>query len=161
MCRAQYLVQELIRFVQSHPKAFFDSEVLGIRTLGVAPYATEKFKENFRHNSFFIGDSTRKAINTGAADYTPIFLSEVPDLFYRGLDRIDIALIQTSLPDRHGYMSLGVSVDMVMAAVEMAGCVIAQVNERCPASTATLSFISGRSIISFPITSHFWSSAQS
>lgn len=128
----QYLVQELIRFVQSHPKAFFDSEVLGIRTLGVAPYATEKFKENFRHNSFFIGDSTRKAINTGAADYTPIFLSEVPDLFYRGLDRIDIALIQTSLPDRHGYMSLGVSVDMVMAAVEMAGCVIAQVNESMP-----------------------------
>ena len=128
----QYLVQGLIRYVQSHPKAFFDAEVLGIRTLGVAPYATEKFKENFRHNSFFIGDNTREAVNAGVADYTPIFLSEVPGLFYRGLDRIDVALIQTSPPDRHGYMSLGVSVDIVKAAVEMAGCVIAQVNGRMP-----------------------------
>ena len=128
----QYLVQGLIRYVQSNPKAFFDAEVLGIRTLGVAPYATEKFKENFRHNSFFIGDNTREAINAGVADYTPIFLSEVPGLFYHGLDRIEVALIQTSPPDRHGYMSLGVSVDIVKAAVEMAGCVIAQVNGRMP-----------------------------
>jgi len=128
----QYLVQGLIRYVQSNPKAFFDAEVLGIRTLGVAPYATEKFKENFRHNSFFIGDNTREAVNAGVADYTPIFLSEVPGLFYHGLDRIEVALIQTSPPDRHGYMSLGVSVDIVKAAVETAGCVIAQVNERMP-----------------------------
>jgi len=128
----QYLVQGLIRYVQSNPKAFFDAEVLGIRTLGVAPYATEKFKENFRHNSFFIGDNTREAINAGVADYTPIFLSEVPGLFYHGLDRIEVALIQTSAPDRHGYMSLGVSVDIVKAATEMAGCIIAQVNGRMP-----------------------------
>jgi acyl-CoA hydrolase/GNAT superfamily N-acetyltransferase len=128
----QYLVQGLIRYVQSNPKAFFDAEVLGIRTLGVAPYATEKFKENFRHNSFFIGDNTREAVNAGVADYTPIFLSEVPGLFYHGLDRIEVALIQTSPPDRHGYMSLGVSVDIVKAAVETAGCVIAQVNGRMP-----------------------------
>jgi len=98
----------------------------------VAPYATEKFKENFRHNSFFIGDNTREAINAGVADYTPIFLSEVPGLFYHGLDRIEVALIQTSPPDRHGYMSLGVSVDIVKAATEMAGCIIAQVNGRMP-----------------------------
>jgi len=98
----------------------------------VAPYATEKFKENFRHNSFFIGDNTREAINAGVADYTPIFLSEVPGLFYHGLDRIEVALIQTSAPDRHGYMSLGVSVDIVKAATEMAGCIIAQVNGRMP-----------------------------
>lgn len=128
----QYLVQGLIRYVQSNPKAFFDAEVLGIRTLGVAPYATEKFKENFRHNSFFIGDNTREAINAGVADYTPIFLSEVPGLFYHGLDRIEVALVQTSPPDRHGYMSLGISVDIVKAATEMAGCVIAQVNGRMP-----------------------------
>ena len=128
----QYLVQGLIRYVQSNPKAFFDAEVLGIRTLGVAPYATEKFKENFRHNSFFIGDNTRESVNAGVADYTPIFLSEVPGLFYHGLDRIEVALIQTTQPDRHGYMSLGVSVDIVKAAVETAGCVIAQVNGRMP-----------------------------
>ena len=103
-----------------------------MRSLGVAPYATEKFKQNFRHNSFFIGDSTRDAINKGLADYTPIFLSQVPELFYRGLARIDIALIQTSLPDEHGYLSLGISVDIVKAAAEMAKLVVVQVNSHMP-----------------------------
>ncbi|MFA7465778.1 MAG: acetyl-CoA hydrolase, partial [Syntrophales bacterium] len=51
----QHLVHSLIKFVQSHPKAFFDAEVLHIRSLGVAPYTSEKFRQNFRHNSFFIG----------------------------------------------------------------------------------------------------------
>ncbi len=128
----QYLVQGLIRYVKSNPKAFFDAEVLHIRTLGVAPYATEKFRDNFRHNSFFIGDSTREAVNKGLADYTPIFLSQVPDLFRRGLARVDVALIQTSSVDIHGYMSLGVSVDIVKAAVETASVVVAQVNSRMP-----------------------------
>ena len=128
----QHLVQELIRYVKSNPKAFFDAEVLHVRSLGVAPYATEKFKQNFRHNSFFIGDSTRDAINKGLADYTPIFLSQVPELFYRGLVRIDIALIQTSLPDEHGYLSLGISVDIVKAAAEMAKLVVVQVNSHMP-----------------------------
>jgi acyl-CoA hydrolase/GNAT superfamily N-acetyltransferase len=128
----QYLVQGLIRYVQSHPKAFFDTEVLGVRTLGVAPYATEKFKDNFRLNSFFIGDSTREAVNTGLADYTPVFLSEVPELFRLGLETVDVALIQTSLPDEHGYLSLGVSVDIVKAAVQTARVVVAQVNRYMP-----------------------------
>jgi acyl-CoA hydrolase len=109
----QSLVRALIRYVESHPTAFFDAEILHVWTLGVAPYADEKFKRTFRHNSFFIGRNTREAVNTGVADYTPIFLSNVPDLFYRGLVPIDVALIQTSLPDDHGYMSLGVSVDFV------------------------------------------------
>ena len=128
----QYLVQGLIRYVQSNPKAFFDTEVLGVRTLGVAPYATEKFKDNFRLNSFFIGDSTREAVNTGVADYTPVFLSEVPELFRLGLERVDVALIQTSLPDEHGYLSLGVSVDIVKAAAQAARVVVAQVNRYMP-----------------------------
>jgi acyl-CoA hydrolase/GNAT superfamily N-acetyltransferase len=128
----QHLVQELIRYVKSNPKAFFDAEVLHVRSLGVAPYATEKFKQNFRHNSFFIGDSTRDAINKGLADYTPIFLSQVPELFYRGLARVDIALIQTSLPDEHGYLSLGISVDIVKAAAEVAKLVVVQVNSHMP-----------------------------
>ncbi len=128
----QHLVQGMIRYVKSNPKAFFDAEVLHVRSLGVAPYATEKFKQNFRHNSFFIGDSTRDAVNTGAADYTPIFLYQVPDLFRRGLARVDVALIQTSPPDFHGYMSLGVSVDIVKAAVEKASVVVAQVNVQMP-----------------------------
>lgn len=128
----QYLVQALIDYVDSHPKAFFDAEVLHVWTLGVAPYTDEKFKYNFRHNSFFIGDHTRDAINKGMADYTPIFLSEVPGLIYRGIVPVDVALIQTSLPDKHGYMSLGVSVDIDKAATEKATTVIAQINSNMP-----------------------------
>jgi acyl-CoA hydrolase len=128
----QYLVQGLIDYVESKPKAFFDAEVIHVRTLGVAPYTREKYKHNFRHNSFFIGDSTREAVNTGLADYTPIFLSQVPRLISNGLARIDVALIQTSPPDIHGYMSLGLSVDIVMAAVKHASVVITQVNSHMP-----------------------------
>jgi acyl-CoA hydrolase/GNAT superfamily N-acetyltransferase len=128
----QCLVQALIRYVESHPTAFFDAEILHVWTLGVAPYADEKFKRTFRHNSFFVGDNTREAVNTGVADYTPIFLSKVPDLFYQGLVPIDVALIQTSPPDDHGYMSLGVSVDIVKAATEVASLVIAQANSHMP-----------------------------
>jgi len=128
----QYLVRALIKYVESHPKAFFDAEVFHVWTLGVAAYTEEKFKYNFRHNTFFIGNSTRNAVNKGLADYTPIFLSQVPALFYRKFIPIDVALIQTSPPDNHGYMSLGVSVDITKAAVENARLVIAQINENMP-----------------------------
>jgi acyl-CoA hydrolase/RimJ/RimL family protein N-acetyltransferase len=128
----QYLVQGLIRYVESKPHAFFDAEIIHVRTLGVAPYTEKKFKQNFRHNSFFIGKPTRDAINTGQADYTPILLSQLPSLFHRGLVQIDVALIQTSPPDSHGHLSLGVSLDIVKAAVENASCVVAQVNDQMP-----------------------------
>jgi acyl-CoA hydrolase/GNAT superfamily N-acetyltransferase len=128
----QYLVRSLIDYVQSHPKALVDAEVFHVWTLGVAPYANEKFRDNFRLNSFFIGNNTRESVNKGLSDYTPVFLSAVPGLFYRGFVKIDVAMIQTSLPDDHGYMSLGISVDIVKAAAESASIVIAQVNSRMP-----------------------------
>ncbi|CAD7778326.1 hypothetical protein BLFGPEAP_01950 [Candidatus Methanoperedenaceae archaeon GB50] len=128
----QYLVSALINYVKSYPKALLDTEVLQVWTLGVAPYTDEKFKQNFRHNSFFIGNNIRDAVNKGLADYTPIFLSEIPNLFYRGLIPIDVALVQTSPPDKHGYMSLGISVDITKAAVETAKLVVAQVNSNMP-----------------------------
>jgi acyl-CoA hydrolase/ribosomal protein S18 acetylase RimI-like enzyme len=128
----QCLVRALIQYLEKDPKAFFDAEVMHIWTLGIAPYADEKFKANFRYDSFFIGSTTRQAVNRGMADYTPIFLSEVPALFRRGMVPVDVALIQTSPPDEHGYMSLGVSVDIVKAATEKAECVIAQVNAHMP-----------------------------
>jgi acyl-CoA hydrolase/GNAT superfamily N-acetyltransferase len=128
----QYLIQAMTRYVESHPKAFFDAEILHIYSLGVAPYTEAKYKSNFRHNSFFIGDSTRDSINKGMADYTPISLSHVPSLLHSGVVQIDVALIQTSLPDEHGYLSLGVSVDIVKAASEKALIVIAQVNANMP-----------------------------
>lgn len=128
----QHLVRELVKFVESRPKAFFDAEVMQVWTLGVAPYTDQKFEKNFRHNSFFVGDNTREAVNSGMADYTPIFLSEVPGLFRRGEVPVDVALIQVSPPDAKGRMSLGISVDITKAAVEAAGMVIAQVNSRMP-----------------------------
>jgi acyl-CoA hydrolase/RimJ/RimL family protein N-acetyltransferase len=128
----QYLLRSLVEYIESDPKAVFDAEVLQVWSLGLAPYAKEKFKHNFRHNSFFIGNSTRTAVNTGMADYTPIFLSEIPRLFYRGHVPVDVALIQASCPDAHGYMSLGVSVDIVKAATEKARRIIVQVNPRMP-----------------------------
>ncbi|HHE71858.1 MAG TPA: acetyl-CoA hydrolase, partial [Chloroflexi bacterium] len=128
----QHLVRELVEYVSSHPKGFFDTEVIQLWSLGLAPYADDKFKRNFRHNSFFMGDSTREAVNRGSADYTPISLSQIPRLLRRGAISIDVALIQTSLPDRHGYMSLGVSVDIVKAAAEVATTVIAQPNRYMP-----------------------------
>ncbi|HDP81424.1 MAG TPA: GNAT family N-acetyltransferase [Spirochaetes bacterium] len=128
----QYLVRALVDYAASYPKAFFDAEVIHVWTLGVAPYTDEKFKNNFRHNSFFVGNNTRDAVNAGLADYTPIFLSAVPDLLHRKMVDIDVALIQTSLPDDHGYLSLGVSVDIVKAAVENAHLIIAQVNSMMP-----------------------------
>jgi acyl-CoA hydrolase/GNAT superfamily N-acetyltransferase len=128
----QYLVAALVNYVKNHPKAFFDAELIHIWTLGVAPYADEKLQENFRLDSFFVGDSTRNSVNRGGADYTPVFLSAVPDLFRSELIPVDIALIQTSLPDKHGYLSLGISVDVVKSAVEKATTVVAQVNSNMP-----------------------------
>lgn len=122
----------MVDYVESNPKAFFDAEILHVWTLGVAPYNDEKLKHNFRQNSFFISNLTRKAVNEGFADYTPIFLSEAPDLFRRRQVAVDIALIQVSPPDKYGYCSLGISLDITRAAVESAGLVIAQINSRVP-----------------------------
>lgn len=128
----QYLIRALINYVEAHPLALCDAEILHVWTLGVAPYMNEKFSRNFRHSGFFVGNSTREAVNRGAADYTPIFLSQVPDLFYQKVIPIDVAFIQTSPPDDHGYLSLGVSVDIVKAAIENASLVIAQINSNVP-----------------------------
>jgi acyl-CoA hydrolase/GNAT superfamily N-acetyltransferase len=128
----QHLVRALIDYVTAHPKAIFDAEVYHVWTLGVAPYTDVKFKQNFRHNSFFVGDNTRDAVNQGLADYSPVFLSQVPDLFRRKLVPVDVALIQVSPPDSHGFVSLGISVDITKAAVASAGIVVAQMNAHMP-----------------------------
>jgi acyl-CoA hydrolase len=128
----QHLVSALTGYVVANPLALFDAEVLHVWTLGVAPYTNPKFKRNFRHNSFFIGANTRAAVNEGLADYTPVSLSQVSSLILRGRVPIDVALIQVSPPDHHGFMSLGISVDIVKAAVEKARTVIAQVNAEMP-----------------------------
>jgi acyl-CoA hydrolase/GNAT superfamily N-acetyltransferase len=128
----QHLVKSLVEYVEDNPSAFFDAEVYHMWTLGVAPYAEEKFKEYFRHNSFFVSDGTREAVNRGIADYTPLFLSQIPQLFHRRLVNFDVVLIQTSLPDLSGYVSLGINADVTKAAVQTADMIIAQVNRNMP-----------------------------
>jgi len=128
----QYLIGALAEYLDSYPRAFLDAEVLQVWTLGVAPYTDERFEQNFRYNSFFIGGRTREAVNKGLADYTPIFLSQVPQLFRSKRIPIDVALVQTSPPDKNGCMSLGVSVDITKAAVENASIIICQVNSNMP-----------------------------
>jgi len=126
------LVGQLVEYVEANPKAFFDTEILHVWTLGVVPYTDEKLKNTFRFNSFFVSHNIRQAVNQGLADYTPIFLSEVPAMFRRKQVKIDVALVQVSLPDKHGYCSLGVSLDITRSAVENADLVIAQINSHMP-----------------------------
>jgi acyl-CoA hydrolase/GNAT superfamily N-acetyltransferase len=128
----QFLVQSLLNYVRENPKAFMDAELMTIVTLGVAPCTDEKFRQNFRLNSFFIGDNARRAVNRGEADYTPVFLSALPGLIASERIPLDVALVQTTLPDGKGEMNLGISVDIVRAAVEKANLVIAQANSFMP-----------------------------
>jgi acyl-CoA hydrolase/GNAT superfamily N-acetyltransferase len=128
----QHLVQSLLNYINLNPNAFVDAEVLNIVTLGVTPYNDAEFMSNFRLNSFFIGENNRSAVNEGAADYTPIFLSAVPDLIISGRIPIDVALIQTTPPDALGNMNLGISVDITRTAVDNSALVVAQANPRMP-----------------------------
>jgi len=124
--------QHLVEGLANKPSAVADSEILHMLTLGVAPYTDERLASMFRHNAFFIGDNTRAAVAEGRADYTPVCLSELPGLFRSGRIRLDAALVQVSPPDRHGYVSLGISVDVTRSAVEHARVVIAEVNPNMP-----------------------------
>jgi acyl-CoA hydrolase len=107
-------------------------EVVSIHTEGPAPYAAPELARSFRVNALFAAANVRDAVNEGRADYMPVFLSEVPQLFRAGVLPLDVALIQVSPPDRHGFCSLGLSVDVTRAAVQVAKTVIAQVNPRMP-----------------------------
>ncbi len=128
----QHLLASLVNYVENASHTIYGTQIIHVWTLGVAPYAKKKFKMNFRHNSFFISDSSRQSINEGMADYTPVFLSEIPTLFRSGIITIDVALVQLSPPDADGLMSLGVSVDIVKSAIEQARLVVAQVNSHMP-----------------------------
>jgi 4-hydroxybutyrate CoA-transferase len=107
-------------------------EVVHMRTMGAAPYTAPEIASHFRHKAFFIGPNVREAINSGRADYIPIHLSEVEGLFESGAMPLDVALIQVSPPDSHGFCSFGVGVDTTLTAAKCARHVIAQVNNYMP-----------------------------
>src|SRR6266700_365935 len=124
--------QRLVGALVKRGQELFDVEIIHILTLAGAPYARRELLANFRHNAFFIGPNVRDAVNQGVADYTPIFLSEIPALFRQKHIHLDVALVQVSPPDPHGFCSFGVSVDVVKAAVESADFVVAEVNPSMP-----------------------------
>lgn len=120
---------DLVQALAERGKELADVELVQIMTNGEAPYKNEK---NLRINSFFIGENVRDVIQEGGGDYTPINLSDLPRLFRSGRLPLDVALIQVCPPDERGNCSLGISVDVVKAATENAGLVIAQVNPNMP-----------------------------
>ncbi|HET7150546.1 MAG TPA: acetyl-CoA hydrolase/transferase C-terminal domain-containing protein [Candidatus Acidoferrum sp.] len=107
-------------------------EVVHLLTLGNADYVKPEMEGHFRHNAMFIGGNVREAVNDGRADYTPVYLSEVEQLFESGAMPLDVALIQVSPPDSHGFCSFGVGVDTTLTAARCARHVIAQVNDQMP-----------------------------
>lgn len=107
-------------------------ELVHIHTEGNLPYCDSKFRESFHANTFFTGANMRASLNNGTGDYVPIFLSEISLLFKRKILPLDVALIQVSPPDKHGYCCLGPSVDVTLSAIENARFVLAECNPRVP-----------------------------
>ena len=124
--------QELINAMSERHEELRNVEVCHLHTEGKAPYANPKYKDSFHVNSLFIGKNVRHTIKAGNGTYTPVFLSEVPNLFKRKVLPVDVALIQVSTPDKHGYCSLGVSVEAILSVIDNAKHVIAQINEQMP-----------------------------
>jgi acyl-CoA hydrolase len=109
-----------------------DVEVVSISVYGDIDICKPEYQGHFRVNSLFVSGAVRQAVKDGDADYVPVFLSEIPELFLRGILPIDVAIVHVSPPDSHGYCSLGVSVDIARSAVNTAKLLIAQVNPNCP-----------------------------
>ena len=111
---------------------FQDVELLHIHTLGDLPWVESKYEGSFRTNSFFLSRRMSEAVGEGWADYTPCPTFEVPRLFQTGVISLDVALIQVSPPDAYGYVSLGLSADVIISAIKSARTVVAQINKYVP-----------------------------
>ena len=107
-------------------------EIVHMVSLGKGEYAKDGMQPYFRHNSLFVGGNTRSTVAEGRADYTPCFFYKIPELFREGILPVDVAIIQVSIPDEHGYCSYGVSNDYTKPATECAKLVIAEVNTQMP-----------------------------
>ncbi|ULC60465.1 4-hydroxybutyrate CoA-transferase [Flaviramulus sp. BrNp1-15] len=124
--------QLLMKAMTDRHEELRNVEVCHLHVEGETPYANPDLKDSFHVNSFFIGNNVRHTLTAGNGSYTPVFLSELPLLFKRNILPLDVALIHVSVPDKHGYCSLGVSVEATLAAIDNAKVVIAQVNEHMP-----------------------------
>ena len=146
--------EEAVKIVKSHDSIFIHSaaaaplsliqalvdradelekvKINHIHVEGEIGYFDPKYSENFRVNNLFTGPNARQAVAEGRADYVPVFLSEVPLLFKRGILPIDVAFLQLSMPDKHGYCSFGTSVDVSISASKVAKVIIAEINHQMP-----------------------------
>jgi len=122
----------LVKALQNRHNELYNVELISITTLGDVNFDQPEHRKSFYFNSLFVSAATRNVANSEDGDYLPIFLSQIPQLFRKNILPIDVALIQVSPPDVHGYCSLGTSVDIARAAVETAKYVIAQVNPLMP-----------------------------
>jgi len=122
----------LVEALQERHHELYNVELVSITTLGNVNFDRPEHRKSFFFNSLFVSAATRKVVNSEDGDYVPIFLSQIPQLFRKNILPIDVALIQVSPPDTHGYCSLGTSVDIARAAVDTAKHVIAQVNPLMP-----------------------------
>ena len=124
---------ELVRGLTGRADEFRNVEIVHILTFADAPYAAPGLQNSFRHNALFIGHSVRKAVNEGRADFTPVFLSEIPSLFREGGTLpLDVALVSLSPPDEHGFCSFGVEVGTTKPAAEAARFIVAEINQQMP-----------------------------
>ena len=123
-----YMISELAR----EAGRLKNVELVSISVYGDLEICKPEYIDSFRMNSMFVSASVRQAVKEGRADYIPVFLSEIPELFKRNILPIDVAIVHVSPPDKHGYTSLGVSVDVAKSAVSTAKLVIAQVNPNVP-----------------------------
>jgi acyl-CoA hydrolase len=123
-----FLLKELTK--QAH--RLRNVEMVSLSVYGDLHIDHPQYKDNFHMNSLFVSASVRQAVNEGRADYVPVFLSEIPNLFKQNILPLDTAIVQVSIPDKHGYCSMGVSVDIARSAVNTAKHVIAQVNPNVP-----------------------------
>ena len=126
-CTPLHMMRELAK--QSH--RLQNVELVSITVFGDVEVDKPQYKDSFHINSLFVSTSVRQAVNEGRADFVPVFLSDIPDLF-RTVLKPAVAIIQVSLPDEHGYCSLGVSVDIARSATANAKIIIAQVNPKVP-----------------------------
>lgn len=122
----------VIHALQDRYQELKNVELVSITNFGDIDFNDEKYRESFFINSLFVSANTRKIANSNYGDYVPIFLSQIPQLFKSNILPVDAAIIHVSPPDAHGYCSLGTSVDIAKAAVEVAKYVIAQVNPKMP-----------------------------
>lgn len=123
---------ELTKGLTARAPELRDVELTHILTFAPAPYCDPAFSDSFRVNALFIGHNVRQAVQEGRADFTPIFLSEIPGLFRDGYLPVDVALISLSPPDEHGFCSFGVEVGTTKPAAESARIIIAEVNQQMP-----------------------------